>query len=186
MTKAFVIADTHFGQRNIITFTDNEGNLTRPFATIEEHDEHLVKQWNSVVGERDRVYHLGDVVINRKALTILDRLNGKKVLIKGNHDIFNLKDYSKYFDDIRAYKVMPKHGIILSHIPIHPDCMARWKVNIHGHLHQNKIEYLDFKDQNDLLGDLKPNPRYRCISVEHLDDYTPMDLQLLINEYEDK
>ena len=180
MTKTFVISDTHFGHRNIIKFKDSEGRIVRKFDTIEEHDEHIIERWNSVVGEFDRVYHLGDVVINRKALATLERLNGKKVLIKGNHDIFKLKDYVKHFDDIRAYKVMPKEGIILSHIPIHPACLARWKVNIHGHLHQNNIkenifiEGIGYEEVDDT--------KYRCVSVEHI-NYTPMDLQILIDEY---
>lgn len=186
MTKTFVIADTHFGHRNVITFKDSNGEIIRKFDTIEEHDEYIVEKWNSVVGERDRVYHLGDVVINRKALPILDRLNGKKVLIKGNHDIFKLRDYAKYFDDIRAYKIMPKEGIIMSHIPIHPDSLTRWKVNIHGHLHQNQVEGFVLDEIDPIFGKLYkhgPDPKYRCVSMEHLDDYTPIDLQTLINEY---
>ena len=186
MTKTFVIADTHFGHRNVIKFEDSNGEIIRKFDTIEDHDEHLVERWNSVVGEHDRVYHLGDVVINRKALAILERLNGKKVLIKGNHDIFKLKDYLPHFEDIRAYKVLPKEGMILSHIPIHPDCLNRQKVNIHGHLHQKRVtrsctlecgvgEYIEEID----------DPKYRCVSVDQT-NYTPVDLQSLINEYKEK
>lgn len=164
MTKTFVISDTHFGHRNIITFTNSDGSPLRPFQSVEEMDEALVANWNSVVSPEDRVYHLGDVVINRKALPILDRLNGRKCLIKGNHDIFKLKDYLPYFDDIRSYKVMPKEGIIMSHIPIHPASLARWRLNVHGHLHGNT------------LGD----PRYLNVSVEQI-NFTPLDLQVIID-----
>ena len=117
MSGLFFISDTHFGHKNIINFKDSCGKPVRDFDSVEEMDELMVKNWNEDIKPRDRVYHLGDVVINRKALPILDRLNGRKVLVKGNHDIFKLRDYVKYFDDIRAYKVMPKLGIICSHIP---------------------------------------------------------------------
>ena len=58
-----------------------------------EMDEEMIKRWNETVRPNDKVYHLGDVVINRKALTTLSRLNGDKVLIRGNHDIFKLEEY---------------------------------------------------------------------------------------------
>lgn len=167
MTRTYVCADTHFGQRNILTFKREDGSPLRPFKTIEEHDEELVKRWNSVVKDEDRVYLLGDVVMNRRELKTCGLLKGRKCLIKGNHDIFKLKDYVPYFDDVRAY-VVHKHEdrkVILSHIPIHPDSVGRWGVNVHGHLHANKID----------------DPRYICVSMEHI-DYTPVVLQDLLKE----
>lgn len=163
MKNTFFISDTHFGHKNIITFKDGDDKLLRPFDSVEEMDEHMVECWNSVVKDGDRVYHLGDVVINRKALPIMDRLNGKKVLVKGNHDIFKLRDYVKYFDDIRAYKVMPEHGIICSHIPIHPESLERWRLNIHGHLH----------------GNILPDKKYLSVCVEQI-NYTPVELEELV------
>lgn len=120
----------------------------------------MVEAWNSVVRQQDTVYHLGDVAIKRKSLPVLSKLCGRKVLIKGNHDIFKLKDYLPYFEDIRAYKIFPEFGIICSHIPIHPESLARWKLNVHGHLHNNKL----------------PDPRYLCVSVERI-NYTPVALE---------
>jgi calcineurin-like phosphoesterase family protein len=166
MTNTFFISDTHFGHKNIVNFTHNDKPL-RPFASAEEMDEALVENWNRVVGDKDTVYHLGDVAINRKALPIMDRLNGRKVLIKGNHDIFKLKDYVKYFDDIRAYKVMPARGIICSHIPIHPDSLSRWKVNIHGHLHAHRV-MIEMDD-----GEILTHGKYISVCVEQI-NYTPI------------
>jgi calcineurin-like phosphoesterase family protein len=164
MKQSWFISDTHFGHANIITFEDQQGRRIRPFASVEEMDELLVKNWNARVGQYDRVYHLGDVVINRKRLPILDRLNGKKVLIKGNHDIFPLKDYTPYFEDIRAFKVYPAHGIICSHVPVHPQQLAaRFKRNIHGHLHERVLD----------------DARYRNICVEHT-NYAPLSFEELI------
>jgi hypothetical protein len=109
----------------------------RPWTDPDEMDEAMVKLWNERVGKNDKVYHLGDVVINRKSLGIMRRLNGDKVLIRGNHDIFKDEDYRKYFRELRAYHVM--NGMILSHIPIHTESLGRFGVNIHGHLHANRV-----------------------------------------------
>lgn len=137
MPSVFLVSDTHFGHTNICKFHNYDGTKTRPWDSVEEMDEDMVKRWNATVGPKDKVYHLGDVVINRKALSILDRLNGDKVLIKGNHDIFKLNDYTKYFRDIRGYHVM--NGCILSHIPVHKDSIARFGANLHGHTHSNRV-----------------------------------------------
>lgn len=168
MTKTFVCADPHFGHRNILTFKRPDGSPLRDFKTIEDHDDYLVNQWNKVVNNDDRVYLLGDVVINRKCLSILERLKGRKCLIKGNHDVFKLREYTPYFDDIRAYVVQKYEDrkVIMSHIPIHEESVGRYGINIHGHLHCNKID----------------DPRYICVSMEHLQDYTPVVVQDLLKE----
>jgi calcineurin-like phosphoesterase family protein len=116
---------------------DGETKL-RPWDTPEEMDEEMITLWNETVKPNDKVYHLGDVVINRKALSTLYRLNGDKVLIKGNHDIFKLEDYTLHFRDIRGYHVM--NNIILSHIPVHPESKGRFSANIHGHTHANRVK----------------------------------------------
>lgn len=134
----------------------------RPWDSPQDMDEEMVKRWNSVVKPNDKVYHLGDVVINRKALSILSRLNGDKVLIKGNHDIFKLEDYTPYFRDIRAYHVMD--GKILSHIPIYRDGLNRFGTNIHGHLHDRRV-----MDSTGYLVDTK----YYSVCVE-LHNFTPV------------
>lgn len=139
MSEIFFVADTHFGHRNIIKFQD-----TRPFASIEEHDEALVELWNSVVGKRDVVYHLGDTVFGKRNLPILERLRGHKRLILGNHDQYRITEYLRYFKKVRAvhvYQVLPEVRAVLSHIPIHPQQLeSRFQLNIHGHLHQTCLD----------------------------------------------
>ena len=142
MTETFLVSDTHFGHANICKFLNEDGSKVRPWSDVNEMDEYMVDAWNKIVKPTDKVYHLGDVVINRKALSILDRLNGDKVLIKGNHDIFKLGDYTPYFRDIRSYHVThisDKRNIIFSHIPLHEESLGRFKYNIHGHLHGNRV-----------------------------------------------
>lgn len=170
MTATFLVSDTHFGHANICRFTRDDGSKLRPWENPEEMDEEMVTRWNSVVNKKDRVYHLGDVVINRKCLSILHRLNGRKVLIKGNHDIFDLKDYLPFFDDIRGYHVL--NGLILSHIPIHPESLARFGANVHGHLHYRRVM------KKDTFGNELIDPMYYNVSVECI-DYTPISIEEL-------
>lgn len=139
MTELFLVSDTHFGHAGVCRFTRADGSKLRPWDDPAEMDEHMVEAWNATVRPADKVYHLGDVVIGRKHLAVLDRLNGDKVLIKGNHDIFKLSDYTKYFRDIRAYHVMRGDRFILSHIPVHESQKCRFNANIHGHTHSNNV-----------------------------------------------
>jgi len=162
MPAVFLVSDTHFGHAGVCKFLRNDGSKLRPWDDPEEMDEEMVKRWNETVRPKDKVYHLGDVVINRRALKTLGRLNGEKVLIKGNHDIFKLEDYTPYFKDIRGYHVM--HGMILSHIPIHEESLARFGTNIHGHLHYNRVTMLDTYLSKPII-----DPRYHCVCVEHTD-----------------
>jgi len=161
MPAVFLVSDTHFGHEKTCTvFKRADGSPLRPFASAEEMNEVMVQRWNERVGPKDKVYHLGDVVINRRYLNILDRLNGDKVLIKGNHDIFQLEDYTKYFRDIRGYHVM--NGMILSHVPVHTASLERFGCNIHGHLHANRVTMMDY-------GREVIDPRYFNVSVECID-----------------
>lgn len=169
MHKQYFITDPHWGHFNIITFEDNEGRICRPFSSIEEHDDLIIDNINKVVRPCDKLYVLGDVIMYRRNFTILDRIITKKrILIRGNHDIFKLKDYLPYFKDIRAYKVMPKHGIIFSHIPIHPcQLEGRFKLNVHGHCHHNFID----------------DKRYMNICPERI-GYKPIELEEILERKE--
>ena len=168
MPATFLVSDTHFGHAGVCHFLQNDGvTKLRPWDTPEEMDEEMVKRWNDTVRPNDKVYHLGDVVINRKALKTLSRLNGDKVLIKGNHDIFKLEEYTPYFRDIRGYHVM--NGMILSHIPVHESNLYRFGTNIHGHTHSNRVMlYNENRSQYGLENTYIDN-RYHCVCVEQTD-----------------
>jgi calcineurin-like phosphoesterase family protein len=162
MINTWVTADLHLGHDNIIKFTREDGSPLRNFSSIQKHDQTIIDNHNSLVKPEDRVYILGDVVMNKKFLYKVGQLTGRLVLVKGNHDIFKLEDYTPYFDDIRAY-VVQKDGdgnkVILSHVPIHPDSVGRFGTNIHGHLHAGSIN----------------DSRYVCVSLEHT-DYKPIQI----------
>lgn len=160
--KTWVAADHHFGHANILNFKRDDGSPLRDFATIEEHDQTIIKRHNERVADQDRVYLLGDVCIHRRNRSLLGQLKGRLVLVKGNHDIFHLKDYIPFFDDIRSYVVQKDNDgnkVILSHIPIHPDSVGRFGTNIHGHLHYGSID----------------DERYVCVSLEHT-DFAPIEI----------
>jgi len=78
----FWTADTHFGHSNVIRYSK------RPFSCAEEMDEVLIERWNEIIRDRDTVFHLGDFSLlkKEKSQRILERLRGKIILIKGNHD----------------------------------------------------------------------------------------------------
>lgn len=167
--RIFFASDHHFSHANILTFSKSDGTRLRNFNTIEEHDEFIVAQHNATVRPIDKVYFLGDVAMSHKALHILARMHGEKVLIKGNHDIHKLSHYTPYFKDIKAFHQFS--GFAISHIPIHPDCLSRWGVNIHGHLHHNRIRFPD--------GTI--DRRFHNVSMECLNNYTPISLDEIIS-----
>ena len=170
MPSVFLVSDTHFGHTGVCRFTRNDGvTKLRPWDNADEMDEAMVKAWNERVKPTDKIYHLGDVVINRRALSIMSRLNGDKVLIRGNHDIFKDEDYRAHFRELRAYHVM--NGLILSHIPVHEASLGRFGCSIHGHLHANRVmkaRGVDARTGEILYSD-EIDPRYYNVSVEQTD-----------------
>jgi len=180
MSRIWLYADPHFGHQGVCEFKRHDGQKLRPWVDQNHMTEDLIRWYNELVSPEDRVYILGDVAMNRKALDkSLPRLSGRKVLVKGNHDIDKLSYYSQYFDDIRAY--VTKKGFILSHIPIHPGSMGRWKINIHGHLHYNSVGE-DYYDDPDNASKYRRDSRYVCVSVEHT-DYRPILLDDVLKKY---
>lgn len=167
MANIFFASDHHFGHANILTFKNQDGTPLREFTDVDHMNETMVQRHNLVVSPSDKVYFLGDVVMSRKtsALEILGRLNGEKILIKGNHDQCNAEAYLKYFKDIRGSHQF--EGLIMTHIPIHPESLARWGLNIHGHLHNNVVK----REVSQI-----PDLRYFNVSVERI-NYTPISLE---------
>jgi calcineurin-like phosphoesterase family protein len=174
MHNAFLIADPHFSHEGVCRFLRDDGSKLRPWDTAAEMDEAMIENWNKVVRSVDKVYVCGDLVMKaKKQISIMNRLNGKKVLIKGNHDIGELKVYLPYFYDIRAFHVLD--NFCITHIPIHPDCLGRFRGNIHGHIHQRTV----MKDEKILVSGMNmitriADPRYFCISAEQI-NYTPIE-----------
>ena len=185
MPAVFLVSDTHFGHAGVCRFTRTDGvTKLRPWDDAAEMDEAMVAAWNERVRPNDKVYHLGDVVMSRKSLAIMSRLNGDKVLIRGNHDIFKDTDYREHFRELRAYHVM--NGMILSHIPVHAESLGRFGTNIHGHLHANRVRKprgVDVRTGEILYSD-EIDPRYHNVSVEQLPDFAPILFEDVIKRIE--
>ena len=161
MSNTFIVSDTHFSHTNSFAkFKNSDGNPLRPFTSNEEMDDTLISNWNSVVKPTDKVYHLGDVVINKRALQLVQKLNGIKRLIRGNHDVFKTTEYIAVgFGEIYGVRVLA--DMILSHIPLAKPCITpRFHRSVHGHLHSNVIN----------------DPTYLNVSVEQI-DFTPISIE---------
>lgn len=138
----FVTADLHFGHKNIIKYEN------RPYETIEQMDEDLIKKWNETVKKNDTIYILGDFswYKGEKTNEILKQLNGTKILIIGNHDGNFLKDKNfdtSLFEEIKYYKEIKhnKKTYILFHYPIveHNGKMYG-NIHLYGHIHSMNLE----------------------------------------------
>jgi len=167
MANIFFCSDHHFYHQNILTFERDDGTPLREFQDVNHMNEIMVQRHNERVRPNDKVYFLGDVTMSRNArgLEILGRMNGEKVLIKGNHDLCKPQQYLQYFKDIRGSHQFD--GMILTHIPIHQDSLARWGLNVHGHLHYQVVR---------LPLSQIPDRRYYNVSMERI-NYTPVSLE---------
>ena len=137
----------------------------RPFKSREEMHTYMREKHNAVVGKNDHWYCLGDIVIDKTAYgwklaaEELQKYNGVKRLILGNHDHLDVTKYREVFGKVRGYQRID--NLIFSHIPIHPSCIPRGGINVHGHTHTQNIE----------------GP-YLNLSVEQI-DYTPVSLEVI-------
>jgi calcineurin-like phosphoesterase family protein len=147
MGKIYVIADLHLGHINIAT-------RWRGFQDEFYMNEHIVKCWNEVVNKRDTVWILGDITMeNSRDYYVLDRLNGIKKVVLGNHDKpSNIKELLTYVNCVSGG--FQHKNAWLTHIPVHPSEIENIRsidVNIHGHVHENSIDdsrYINVSAEN--------------------------------------
>jgi calcineurin-like phosphoesterase family protein len=164
MSTVRFIADLHLSHANMAT--------RRGFSTVEQHDEHIIEKWNSVVHKRDVTYILGDITMEKSApYHLLDRLNGLKHVVMGNHD--RRQDVRKLLEHVESVAGMIQYkGIFLTHCPIHSDELNYGITkNIHGHIHDKVVMKM-------LDGWEIPDERYFCVSCEQV-DYLPKTLEEL-------
>lgn len=131
--KFFAIADTHFGHANIIKYCN------RPFATVEEMDAALIQNWNETVSNNDIVIHLGDLGLGKKEYiaNIVKQLNGKKILIMGNHDNWSEQTYRDMgFHTVSRFPILYNDFYLMSHAPLTLSETTPY-YNCYGHVHQD-------------------------------------------------
>lgn len=129
----FFTSDNHFYHENIITYEN------RPFATVEEMNNKMIDLWNEEVKENDLVYILGDFSFGsvKETEELLNKLNGYKILIKGNHDtiVDSRKFNKKLFVEIHDYLERKIRGnkYVLCHypLPLHNESAT----HLYGHIH---------------------------------------------------
>jgi calcineurin-like phosphoesterase family protein len=185
MPNTFFSSDHHLGHQGIITFTRNDGvTPLRDFPDVDIMNEHIIAQHNSVVGPKDTCWFLGDVVINRRFLRLIERFNGRKRLVLGNHDIFKNKDYyAAGFEDLHSFRKF--EGFVATHIPVHRESLrSSWGKNVHGHMHSNRVMKTVNFDEKGALYYLTEvvDPDYYCVCMEQLDDYKPISIDELRNK----
>lgn len=122
----FLISDLHFQHQFVANY--------RGFSSVEEHDEQLIKNINKRVSKSDDLFILGDVAMNANGigaennLKLLERINGHKYLITGNHDrcapsqsngFKHQSEYLKYFESVSQMAVLHEDGktFWLNHYP---------------------------------------------------------------------
>ena len=166
----YYTSDLHLFHYNIIRLCN------RSYNTVEEMNGDLIKRWNIKVGPNDDVYILGDIVFKyadiNEVKEMLKKLNGKKHLIKGNHDKFlNQLNWRDYFESLDVYKEINDNGrmVCLFHYPIEEwNGYYRNSYMLYGHVHGNDA-------------DLKKHPRKFNVGVD-VNGFEPKTLDELIKE----
>lgn len=153
----YFIADTHFNHENIIKYCN------RPFKNSKEMNEYIANKWNSVVTKGDIVYHLGDVGFGstEELKELVGRLNGTKILIRGNHDYKRgLNGWKEVgFNEVYKKKLVLSN-LILTHEPIE---VEENYINVFGHIHNKPLDER-FNKSNHI-----------CVSCDAI-DYTPISI----------
>ncbi len=156
----YFISDTHFNHINIIKYCD------RPFNNVKEMNEYIISKWNAIVKENDIVYHLGDVGFGTTEILkeLVSRLNGTKILLRGNHDLKRGINGWKEVGFSEVYKKkIELDNLILTHEPI--DIEDKNKINVFGHIHNKPLDER-FNKNNHI-----------CVSCDVI-DYTPVGLEI--------
>ena len=155
MSKIFFIADTHFGDENILRYEN------RPFDSVDSMNRTIIQNWNSVVSESDTVFVVGDFISDLKYLPIIDELKGRIKLIVGNHDIPFIDELSRYKGiEVIDYPIILDEFWMVSHEPMYITKNAPY-ANIFGHIHNNPMY-------------LTVSIRSYCVCVER-NNYTPVE-----------
>lgn len=138
--KTWITSDLHFGHKNIMKFCPQTRARFRD--DLAYMNNAMVEEWNARVEPGDLVYILGDVAFmsGSDAGRIMNRLNGDKILVEGNHDRKTLMDetFRGAFKEIHKYLdiTYDGHKCVMFHYPIHEwDQMHRGALHFHGHLH---------------------------------------------------
>jgi len=171
----YFTADTHFDHENIIKLAN------RPFKNVEEMNFVLIENWNKIVKENDEVFVLGDFLFgenSERASEILNALNGRKYLIKGNHDKYLKKSFDReLFEWIKDYHDLKynKRHFVLFHYPILEwDRCFEGSTHLYGHVHDMRQD--EFKN-------IYNNKKAMNVGVD-VNNYSPISIEQVIQIFE--
>ena len=170
-------SDCHFGHKNVLRLCN------RPFNSIQHMEEEIIKKWNKKVNPNDVVYMLGDITWgydSKEVKNILDKMNGIKYLIIGNHDKIGPHQLSNCWAEIVPYKriIIDNKIIILSHYP-----MLEWdgayhkSIHLHGHTHG----LLDLKEYTKLTKHGNINCMDVGMDTNNYEPYSWEDIKKIMN-----
>lgn len=168
--NVFVTSDIHFFHKNILKFEN------RPFKDIEEMNKTIIKNWNNLISNDDLVYILGDISMGSINDTneIIKKLNGDKILIKGNHDTFiNNKKFDKsLFKKVSSCEEVTIYGVdfIMCHYPFASN--DSHKIQLYRHIHSNKGIHR--------IKEIPNNSFNVCMDVNNL---IPINIKYIINKF---
>lgn len=164
-------SDPHFGQNC------SSWEPPRPFASVEEMDETIIEKHNALVKPADHVYCLGDFAMSRQSIErCAPRLNGKKRLILGNHDVFPLAFYEGLGFTVMGSRRFENVPIWFSHFPIAPWSFGIQVANVHGHSHGKKpLVYTVAQGEGFVRSKIYVN-----LSLENT-HYQPVSLEALVS-----
>ena len=163
--NVFFSSDTHYYHENIIKY------CARPFRDASEMNAKMVEAWNSKVGTNDVAFHLGDVSAGLKdnaegLKSIIGSLQGRKILIRGNHDHLPDEWYLEAGFH-RVFNALRLGDALLVHYPLH-EALSRGmdlpsletlEFVVHGHSHRTDVP--DYEDHFNVAVD-----RHRFTPVE--------------------
>lgn len=160
----FVTADLHLGHENIIKYCN------RPFDSIHHMNDVLIDNWNRKVGRNDIVYVLGDLVLGKKNVGLLERLSGKIILISGNHD-WKIKKYKGFVNEIHQSMIID--DVFLVHNVVHSPFD---QLTLCGHVHEKWKHKLIGKQCVD--GHIRKSPALN-VGVDHY-NFSPIELEFAL------
>ena len=150
--KTWIGSDFHWGHARILEFCPETRGR---YKNVQHMDEQMVLEWNEIVAPEDTVYMLGDVAFYHagKAAAIVQRLNGNKILVEGNHDRKNLESstFRNCFSEVHQLLRYVHNGqlVIMCHYPLSEwDQMHRGAVHFYGHLHQSTVDKNQYRARN--------------------------------------
>lgn len=194
MHDVFFVSDLHFGHRNICKYTDRQLVISQ-----DDHDEWLIELWNKTVKKSSTVYHLGDLSFykdGRKTVELLKKLNGRKILLKGNHDYSkNFQEYARV-NGVEIHQYLEKKFVLpsgknqdtcLFHFSLnswHKQHHGSW--NLFGHSHGGLKEVRGKAIDVGIDNAYKMYGEHKFFDLSMLEDYMDKREIYIADDHEDR